>query len=285
MATASLPLRGNPSLTQKTKKMKQLIKQTTKEKPATKGQPKKTAADKKNVAASEVKGKPEEIIESNPKPQTKKKKVVDSSAKPQEIKKEKKFYVDHAGNKVPEAYVDKFDKKKHHAAIKFHARAKELNKELLAFKTAMLKACDDIYDQALAENKIKPRENANGSYSVCTFDKKLKIEVNVHGLLRFNDNIKLAHAKIKEWVSLKTDAMDDDMAIYVQAAFESTKGNLDTNKIISLMKMKIKHHLWMEAMELIRKSIETNHTKRYVRISERQPDGQYKYILLDIAQL
>ncbi len=255
-------------------------------KPGPLGNQKKTTAGKKIVASTEEKGKPVPIIESGTKLADKKKTGNPLPKKEKTVAaKEKKFYVDHAGNKVPEAYVDKFDKKKHHAAIKFHAMAKELSKGLLAYKTAMLKVCDDIYDQGLKENKIKPRENTNGSYTVTSFDKRLKIEVNVQDQLSFNDNINLAHSKIKEWISIKTEAIDSEVAIYAQAAFESRKGKLDKNKVMALLPLNIKHHLWKEAMELIRKSIETNSTKRYIRISERQPDGKYKYILLDIAQL
>lgn len=202
-----------------------------------------------------------------------------------ERKKTGKVYPDHNGNLIPAAYIHKVDKEKDSAARKIHAKALKLSIALTEFKEEALGKCDELYNKMLEENKITIRENAKGGYSIMTIDKSIKIEITISETIQFNEKIDMAQVKIKDYLSEKTKGIDNDLQLLVTEAFKTRKGQLDTKRVIGLLKLNITHHLWVEAMELIKQSIEQNNTKRYMRVWERKENGEYKSIKLDFAAI
>jgi hypothetical protein len=202
-----------------------------------------------------------------------------------ERKKTGKVFTDHHGNEIPAAYIHKIDKQKDATAKKLHAKAVKLSKALQEFKNEALTQCDALYEQMLEENKVTIRENARGGYSIMTIDKAIKVEITISETISFNEKIDFAQSKIKEYLAEKTQGVDNDLQLLVNEAFKTRKGRLDTKRVIGLLKLNITHRLWVEAMELIKQSIEQNNTKRYMRIWERQQDGGYGNIKLDFASI
>lgn len=202
-----------------------------------------------------------------------------------ERKKTGKVFTDHHGNEIPAAYIHKIDKQKDAAAKKLHAKAVKLSKALQEFKNEALTQCDALYEQMLQENKVTIRENARGGYSIMTIDKAIKIEITISETISFNEKIDFAQSKIKEYLAEKTQGVDNDLQLLVNEAFKTRKGQLDTKRVIGLLKLNITHRLWVEAMELIKQSIEQNNTKRYMRIWERESDNSYTNIKLDFASI
>lgn len=195
------------------------------------------------------------------------------------------MYQDHNGNDIPSTYLHKIDKDKDAAAKRLHKKAQDLNSRLNAFKTELLETCDELYNRVLAENKVTIKENSKGGYSIMTVDKSIKIEITISETISFDDRIDVAQAKIKEFLAEKTKGIDLDLGTLINNAFETRKGQLDTKRVMGLMKLNITHHLWQEAMDLIRQSIQTNNSKRYVRIWERQSNLEYKAVKLDFASI
>lgn len=201
------------------------------------------------------------------------------------MKKQPKMYQDHNGNDIPSTYLHKIDKDKDAAAKRLFKKATDLNGRLESFKAELLETCDELYNRVLSENKVTIRENSKGGYSIMTVDKSIKIEISIRETMSFDDRIDVAQAKIKEFLAEKTKGIDLDISTLINNAFETRKGQLDTKRVMGLMKLNITHHTWVEAMELIRQSIQTNNTKRYVRVWERQIGGEYKAVKLDFASI
>jgi hypothetical protein len=200
-------------------------------------------------------------------------------------KKPKKMYLDPRGNEIPSDYIHKTERDKHSASIRLHKKAVDIHKRMADFKKELIETCDALYAKTLEENRITVRENSKGGYSISTVDKALRIEVTIADSIHFNDKIDLAQAKIREYLSKKTKDIDGDISMLINEAFKAKRGRLDKNRILSLLKLNITDLLWKEAMALITQSIEVNNTKRYFRILERDPEGQYNQVVLDFASI
>jgi len=53
--------------------------------------------------------------------------------------------------------------------------------------------------------------------------------------------------------------------------------------VLSLFTYKITHQKWVEAMELIKGSISTNNTVRYLNVFRRDPNGSYRAVNLNFS--
>jgi len=195
----------------------------------------------------------------------------------------KKIWVDYQGNEVPLKYVSTYDKKKEKVITKVFAEAQKINATLEAFKKMMFAECDKLFDEMFKANDLE--KVAQKNYTLFSFDKGLKIEVTTQDVVDFDDRIQLAQAKINEYLKIKTDGADQELSILVNNAFKTKKGRLDKARIFGLFPLKINHHLWVEAMELIKKSIMTNYTRRYATIYVRDEEGKYNQVQLNFSAL
>lgn len=199
--------------------------------------------------------------------------------------KTEKTWTDHKGETVPAKYIDAYTKSKEKTIIKIVEQAEKLSAQLLNFKTGAFMLCDNLNDNLFENNNTERKAGTKGNYTLFSFDKSIKVEVNVQDIIDFDDRIQVAQAKINEFLELKTKGADQDLSLLVNNAFKTTKGRLDKSRVLGLFSLKIKHQLWDEAMDLIKQSITTNSTRRYISISRRQEDGRYKLINLNISSI
>lgn len=195
-----------------------------------------------------------------------------------------KTWVNHKGDKVPYQYVPGLDKKKERFAVKALKNAQKLEENLTRFKKQLITEADKLFAEMMKEANLKPTDR-KGNYSITSFDKSVKIEVNVQNKVEFDDNINFAQEKINDYLETKMQGADEELSVLVNNAFKTTKGNLDTKRILSLFSLNIKHPIWLEAMELIKKSIQTNNSKRYVRIWHKNDEGEYESIDLNFSSI
>lgn len=195
----------------------------------------------------------------------------------------KKIWRNHKGEVVPGAYVPPLSKKRERVALKVYKGAIKLNAQLRTFKTESLAICDGLFEQMLADNDLK--KDTKGNYSITSFDKSIKIEVNVSERIEFDDQIQIAQEKINQFLALKTKDVDGDLVQIVNLAFKTRKGQMDVKRVLSLFELKITHKKWVEAIELIKASISRNISKRYMRIWEKGDNGQYYAIELNFSSI
>jgi len=195
----------------------------------------------------------------------------------------KKIWKDSSGNTVPSQYVPKLDKERDRAASKIYKKALDLNKRIAAFKVDNFNICDELYNKMLTENKVK--SDGKGNYTITSFDKDIKIEISIQKRVEFDDHITLAHTKIKEYLAAKTGDVDNDIHQLINHAFQVDKGRMDAKRVLGLFQLKITHKLWLEAMDLIKKSISTNVSNRYMRIWKKNENGDYKNVDLNFSSI
>ncbi|MFK5855407.1 MAG: DUF3164 family protein [Bacteroidota bacterium] len=195
----------------------------------------------------------------------------------------KKIWKDHEGNTVPSQYVPIVDKQRDRAANRILKKAMTLNSQIAKFKNESFNLCDKLHTALLKQNNIKV--DGKGNYTLTSFDKSIKIEVSLQKRVEFDDRITLAHEKIKEFLIAKTGDAGHEIQEIINHAFQVDKGRMDTKRILGLFKYKITHKLWLEAMELVKQSISTNVSNRYMRIWQKGDNGEYKAVDLNFSSI
>ena len=199
--------------------------------------------------------------------------------------KSPKMYLDHRGNEIPSNFIHKIDRQKHSAALRLCSKAIKLNQALADFKAQVIEECDELYNESLRLNHITVRSNAKGGYSISTIDKQNTIQVTIAETMSFDDNISIAQELIKQYLDEVTQGIDNGIKILIDEAFKTRKGQLDTKRVLGLLKLEIKHPTWMRAMDLIRKSISVESTKRYITLWTKDFEGKDIQIKLDFNSL
>jgi len=195
----------------------------------------------------------------------------------------KKTWKDHEGNTIPSQYVPAIDKARDKVAQRILKQATNLNARIAKFKNDSLTECDDLYNQILESHKV--RKNSKGGYSITSFDKDIKIEISIQERVSFDDLIQVAQLKIQEYLESKTHGIDTDLQQIINLAFKTSQGKMDVKRVLGLFKLDIKHHLWIEAMEILKNSISRNNSKRYMRIWQKADNGEYKSIELNFSSI
>jgi hypothetical protein len=194
-----------------------------------------------------------------------------------------KTLTNHLGETVPVKYVPKIDLYKDKITKRKLKDAIAIADKLAEFKVSLLADCDAIYEQMKDDADV--RTGVKGNYSITSFDKSIKIEISVQERIEFGDEINLAQAKIQQFLTEKTKGIDSDLSQIINQAFQTNRGRLDTKRVLGLFSLKIEHKTWREAMELLKKSINRNSAKRYVRISQKDAEGKTQYVTLDFSAI
>lgn len=194
-----------------------------------------------------------------------------------------KTWKNNKGLDVPVKYIPKLDKEREAIVMKYINKAKKLHDALEDLKLDMVADCDAFFNEMMVKNGV--RSEGKGNYSLTSFDKNLKIEIDVQDRIEFDDQIQVAHAKIKEYLEEITQGTTPELVEIVNHAFTTNKGRMDTKRILGLFEIQIKHPKWVDAMELIKGSITRNNSKRYVRLWEKDKNGQYRNIDLNFSSI
>lgn len=196
-------------------------------------------------------------------------------------------WTDDKGVSVPFTRITKIEREKEKIANKIVTDATAIKERLKAFKTYVETECGKLYQASLKEHKAEDKVR-KGNFTWYNFDKEVRVEVNVNERIGFQEpEISIAKEKLDRFISDNLGGVDKLIQELVNDAFQNTKGALDAKKVMSLLKYrsKIKAVKFQEALDLIEKSIVTNGSKTYFKVSLRQPNGEYEYIDLNFSSL
>lgn len=194
---------------------------------------------------------------------------------------------DHNGYPVPVSAIPKIELLKDKTAQQMAKKFEDMNKKLQVLKDWTFDKADELSELQLKYYELEGRDTSNfkGGFSFYSYDKTIKVEVNVGQRLEFDDKINLAKAEIDEYCKELTAEQNADIITIVNGAFTTSRGNLDHKKILQLFSYKIKHPRWLKAMEILKESITTNHSKRYIKVSVKNENGEYEQINIQFSSL
>ncbi len=189
------------------------------------------------------------------------------------------------GHLIPVGNVKEVDKLRDDLARNIVAAAKGVQAVMREFRANTLGDIQAFAD--LSAEKYGARRGGNkGNLSLLSFDGRYKVQVQISEHLAFDERLQAAKALIDECLTeWAQDSRDEIRAIINQAFDVDKEGRVNTGAILGLRKLDITDGRWRKAMEAIADSLQVVGSKKLLRVYERQEDGYYEPIPLDLAAL
>lgn len=195
-------------------------------------------------------------------------------------------WLDEKGMSIPYTRTTGLERKKETLSHSLLTKALDINAKLIDFKKAIADACSEVYMTVMREAEVK--KPGKGNFTWFNFDRSIKIEVNINELIRFDEAMILAcKAKLDEFLDESLNDKESFIKDVIKDAFETSKGKLDSNKVLSLLKHKhkVKAVKFQDAMTLIEKSISRPDSKTYYGVSIRNSEGEYEPVQLNFSSI
>lgn len=126
------------------------------------------------------------------------------------------------------------------------------------------------------------RVNAGTRVTFHTVRRDWRVEIASADRIAFGPTIVVAQSLLNEWVQAEEGS--EVLKAAITSAFGlDDQGRLRVSEVLRLRRYKIDHPKWRAAMEAIADAMVVTGAREYVRIYQRQPDGSYRQIPLDLA--
>ncbi|MBI5484474.1 MAG: DUF3164 family protein [Deltaproteobacteria bacterium] len=132
------------------------------------------------------------------------------------------------------------------------------------------------------------RGGRDGNMQFFTFDRKFKLSIAIQKKLDFGPELQAAERKLNQALEEMTSTESDsaaDLKTIVTGAFTLVDGKLRVSEVLRLRSYKISNSTWNEAMQIVDAAIVVISSKKQIRLYERNEQGEYIAIPLDIAAL
>jgi hypothetical protein len=195
------------------------------------------------------------------------------------------FMTDSQGRQVPLDLVSEIDKLRDQTVRRIADEAMKMKEILGEFKTRIR---DDIYTFVeLSANQFgKAWGGKKGNITLTTYDGKYRLIVAMDDTIIFDERLQIARQIIGECLDKWSCDARPEIRMLVNDAFQVDKtGKISTARVLGLRRLEIHDADWQKAMQAITESIQVSGTKQYLRFYERDTNGEYKQIALDVAAL
>lgn len=198
---------------------------------------------------------------------------------------DKKYMEDHRGNLVPIENVKTIDLLRDELVNAMVIEARGLSNMIQRFKIDAMKSIMAFVEQSAREYDVIYGGH-KGNIQLLSFDGKYKVQKSVSEYIVFDERLQVAKKLIDECIISWTVDTKSEIKSLINNAFEVDKqGKINRDRILGLRRLDITDEKWQRAMSAIADSIQVTGSKEYIRIYERQADGSYRQIPLDIAAI
>jgi len=196
------------------------------------------------------------------------------------------YLKDASGRLVPESLVSEIDKLRDSLVKEIVASAQATSRTLAQFKSQATGDINAFIDLS-AEKYGVTLGGQKGNVTLTSLDGQFKVQRAISEKIVFDERLQIAKELVDKCIHKWTEGTNDNIRALVEHAFQTDKeGKISTGRIFSLMKLEIKDPDWECAMHAIRDSIQISGSKSYLRIYQRESDGQdYHPIALDISSI
>lgn len=196
------------------------------------------------------------------------------------------FWKDDKGTDIPYNRITKLERLKEKSAGKLYKQALQVHERLQKYKDEMRQLCYEVYD--LAMDSYDGNKDSKGNFTWYNFDRTIKVKVKIQDRIEFDDlGIKACKDKLHTFIQENVQSKNDFIKQLVLDAFETTRGKLDTKKVLSLLRYrsKIDDKLFQDAMALLEDAIRHPDSKEYFQIWVRDNSGEYQNIELNFSSI
>jgi hypothetical protein len=188
------------------------------------------------------------------------------------------------GNLVPIAKIKPIDLARDELVQEIVSKARDLNGIMTDFKTDTF-ADIAAFVQLSAEQYGAKLGGEKGNVTLYSFDGKYKIQRAMSENIVFDERLQAAKALIDACINKWSEGINDNIHVLVNDAFRVDKeGKISTGRVLGLRRLNITDPEWLSAMNAISESLQVIGTKAYIRIYEREGEGdKYVPLSLDLA--
>lgn len=163
--------------------------------------------------------------------------------------------------------------------------AKLLRQSMTEFKLTTMANINDFVELSSSEYGTK-FGGAKGNILLTSFDGQYQVRRAVGEHRVFDERIQTAKTLIDDCIKSWSGGADTRLMAMVEHAFRvNQQGRIDVNQVLSLRQLDIDDPKWKQAMDAIADAIQITGTSQYLRLYERQPNGKYTQLPLDISTL
>ena len=187
------------------------------------------------------------------------------------------------GDLVPESRVTDIDKLRDQVVRDMCVMAKERSVGLRDFKLNTMQEVAALVTTSMEQYGVK-QGGDKGNVTLYSYDGSFKVQRQMADHLIFGEQLQAAKELIDRCVIRWAQGADDNIKALVTHAFQTDKeGKINTGRVLGLRQLKISDPDWLMAMQAITDSIKVASTKPYIRFYERNAEGGYDPINLDLA--
>jgi hypothetical protein len=190
---------------------------------------------------------------------------------------------DAQGRLIPLAHIKPIDLARDDLVQEIARKAKALSAAIAEFKMATF---GDIgaFVQLSAEQYRVHIGGKKGNVQLLSFDGRYKVQRAVQESIAFDERLQAAKTLIDECLTEWTEGARSELRALINDAFRVDQaGNIRTGQVLSLRRLAIDDPRWQQAMTAIAEAVQVVGSKSYVRVYERDDNGVYWPISLDIA--
>ena len=189
------------------------------------------------------------------------------------------------GSFVPESKIKPIDKLRDSFVREWCGKAKQQSEQLKEFKGNSMADVLAFVETSVEQYEVK-RRGSKGNVTLFSFDASLKIVYQIQDRLIFGEQLQAAKALIDQCVVRWAEGANDNIRVLINDAFQVDKaGKINTARVLGLKRLEITDPEWKRAMQAISDSITVADSKPYIRFYERDDQGVYQPIVLDLAAL
>lgn len=199
------------------------------------------------------------------------------------------FWTDETGAKVQYNRLHKHEKLAEKYTAKALKDALHINALLLKFKDMVREQCEQLMNQYLEDKNLESYgTKGKGNVTWFNFDRSIKMEVAIHEQIAFDDKgVQVCKDLLDQFINDNVESKQGWVKEMINDAFATSRGKLDTKKVMSLFRYrsKIKDELFHQALNELEQSIRRPSSKSYFRIWVMDQSGEYQNVDLNFSSV
>jgi hypothetical protein len=201
------------------------------------------------------------------------------------MSKKEEYMTDSQGRQVPAKLVKDIDKKRDETVRRIAAEAMKMKDLLAEYKNRIREDVYGFAEMSAAQYGVK-WGGKKGNITLTTYDGQFKLVVAMNDNITFDERLQVARELIGKCLKKWSSGSREEIKLLVNDAFQVDKqGKISTARVLGLRRLDIKDADWQRAMTAITESVQVTGTKQYLRVYERDANGEYQNIPLDVAAL
>jgi len=187
------------------------------------------------------------------------------------------------GHLVPLQLVSEIDKLRNDLVMEIIGKVDDLRELLSGFKVDTFGEIQAFAELSAEKYKVK-LGGIKGNISLYSFDGRYQIKVCQADIKIFDERLQAAKKLVDDCIHRWSEGSRVEIIALVEHAFQTDQeGKISLGRIYTMLQYDIKDEEWQRAMQAVRDSMQIVGTKSYLRIYERNADGKFDQLALDIA--